>query len=65
MRALGRLTLVATVISLSPVAASAHDRVTHAAVGAVAGALVAGPVGFLGGGLLGYAAGPRSAALLR
>ncbi len=59
MEALGRLTFVATVISLSPVAASAHDRVTPAAVGAVAGALVAGPIGFVGGGLIGYVAGPQ------
>ncbi len=59
MKALGGLALVASAVVLSTTAASAHDRVTHAAVGAVAGAVVAGPVGFVGGGLIGYVAGPQ------
>ena len=59
MRALRGPTLVAVAVTLSTSAASANDRVTHAAVGAVAGAIVAGPVGFVGGGLIGYVAGPQ------
>ena len=61
MRALGGLAVVATAVVLSPAVASAQDRLTHAAVGAVAGAVVAGPVGLLGGGLIGYVAGPQIA----
>jgi hypothetical protein len=57
MRVLGGLAFAATAVVVSTSAASANDRVTHAAVGAVAGAVVAGPVGFVGGGLIGYVAG--------
>lgn len=57
MRALGGLAFAAVAVVLMTSAASANDRVTHAAVGAVAGAVVAGPVGFVGGGLIGYVAG--------
>ena len=57
MIALRGLTLVAAAVALFPVPASAHDRATHAAVGAVAGAIVAGPIGFIGGGVIGYVAG--------
>jgi len=42
-----------------PAAASAGERLLDGALGAAAGALVAGPPGFLVGGLIGYAAGPR------
>ena len=60
MRALGRLAVVAIAVVLSPVAASAQERLTHAAVGAVAGAVAAGPMtGFIGGELGGYVAGPQ------
>ena len=57
MRALGGLAITAVAVVLMTSAASAHDRVTHAAVGAVAGAVVAGPFGFIGGGVIGYVAG--------
>jgi hypothetical protein len=59
MRAFGGLALAGVAIVLTASGASAHDRVEHAAVGAVAEAVVAGPVGFVGGGLIGYVAGPR------
>ena len=59
MKALTKVTLVAAAIVLSSVAASAGDRITHAAVGAVGGAVIAGPAGFVGGGVIGYVAGPE------
>ena len=61
MKALGVPAIVAIGVVLSPVAASAGERVTDAAIGAVAGAIAAGPVGLLGGGIIGYAAGPQIA----
>jgi hypothetical protein len=45
----------------APVAASAHERVTDAALGGLAGAVVFGPVGLVAGGLIGYTAGPNIA----
>ncbi len=59
MKALGKITLAAAVVALSPVAAQAGDRIIDAGVGAVSGAVVAGPVGFVGGGVIGYVAGPE------
>jgi hypothetical protein len=44
---------------LVPTAAGARERLFDGALGAASGALVAGPPGFLVGGLIGYAAGPR------
>jgi len=44
-----------------PTAAGAGERLFDGALGAAAGALVAGPPGLLVGGLIGYAAGPRIA----
>jgi len=43
---------------LAPAAAGAGERVTDAALGAASGALVAGPVGLVAGGVIGFAAGP-------
>jgi hypothetical protein len=42
---------------LTPVAAS--ERLGDGAMGALAGAVVAGPVGLVAGGVIGYAAGPK------
>ena len=56
MRALG-LAAAAAAVVLMTTAASANNRATRTAVGAVAGAVVAGPVGLVGGGLIGYFAG--------
>jgi hypothetical protein len=44
---------------LAPTAASAGERLFDGALGAASGALVAGPAGFLAGGVIGYVAGPR------
>jgi len=52
---------VVTVVLLAPTAAGAGERVVDAALGAAAGALVAGPVGLLAGGVIGYTAGPSIA----
>jgi outer membrane lipoprotein SlyB len=46
-------------VLLVPTAAVAGERLVDGALGAAAGALVAGPAGLLAGGLIGYAAGPR------
>jgi hypothetical protein len=59
MRTLAGLTVVALGVVLSPVAARAGERVTDAALGAISGAVVAGPVGLVAGGVIGYVAGPQ------
>ena len=46
---------------LVPVAAQAQERLGDAALGAVSGALVAGPVGLVAGGIVGFTAGPSIA----
>jgi hypothetical protein len=48
-------------VLLVPTTAGASERLFDGAVGAAAGALVAGPAGLVAGGLIGYAAGPRIA----
>jgi outer membrane lipoprotein SlyB len=44
---------------LAPKAAAAGERLFDGALGAASGALVAGPPGFVAGGIIGYAAGPH------
>ena len=43
---------------LSPSGAAANERAGDAGLGALAGAVVAGPIGLVGGGIIGYTAGP-------
>jgi outer membrane lipoprotein SlyB len=57
MKRLFAIAIVGTAL-LAPGAAGAGERVTDAALGAVSGALVAGPFGLVAGGVIGYAAGP-------
>lgn len=47
-------------LMLAPAAASAHEtRMGDAALGATAGLLVAGPIGLVAGGAIGYTEGPH------
>ena len=46
-----------SVLLLMP--AAAGERLGDGAMGALAGAVVAGPVGLVAGGVIGYAAGPK------
>jgi hypothetical protein len=49
-----------TALALAPAAASAHEtRMGDAALGATAGLLVAGPIGLVAGGAIGYTEGPH------
>ena len=57
MKKILAIAIVVTAMSV-PVAASAGERVNDMALGAASGALVAGPVGLVAGGVIGYVAGP-------
>lgn len=48
-------------LALMSSAAAAQERAADAAIGAVSGAVVLGPVGAIAGALVGYAAGPSIA----
>jgi hypothetical protein len=52
------LTAAAMILLLAPSAALAQERATDAALGAVAGAVVLGPIGAVAGAFVGYSAGP-------
>ena len=52
---------VALSLALISSAAMAEERATDAALGAVSGAVVLGPIGVVAGALVGYAAGPSIA----
>ena len=52
---------VAGALLLSPMAASAQERLQDGLLGAGAGALVGGPVGAVVGGAVGYSSGPHIA----
>jgi hypothetical protein len=55
------LFIVVAVICLSPAAAMAQERLVDGLLGALAGAVVAGPVGLVAGGVVGASAGPAIA----
>jgi hypothetical protein len=56
-----KLVVVAVAMLLLPAAAQAQERVGDAALGALSGAVVLGPVGAVAGALVGYTAGPHIA----
>src|SRR5262249_13384107 len=57
------LAILVTIAGVSCATASAHaqERLGDGAMGALAGALVAGPIGLVAGGIVGYTAGPSIA----
>jgi hypothetical protein len=61
MKTFAGIAVGAAGLFLTPVAATAHERVTDAALGGLAGAVVFGPVGLVAGGVIGYTAGPHIA----
>jgi hypothetical protein len=54
-----RLGIAAILSALMLAPAMAGERLGDGAMGALAGAVVAGPVGLVAGGVIGYAAGPK------
>ena len=57
-----KLVIVALVsLALVPMGAAAQERGGDAALGAISGAVVLGPVGAVAGALIGYSAGPSIA----
>jgi len=55
------LAAAAMAIALMPLRADAQERVGDAALGALSGAVVLGPVGAVAGAVVGYSAGPAIA----
>jgi len=55
------LAVLAIAMTLAPFAASAEERMGDAALGALAGAVVLGPIGLVAGAAVGYTAGPSIA----
>jgi hypothetical protein len=58
MKTWGAAVLVAGALLLVPTVASADERVGDAALGALSGVLVGGPIGAVAGGVIGFTAGP-------
>ena len=52
------IAVAAIALALAPVSARADERVGDAALGALSGAVVLGPVGLVAGAVIGYTAGP-------
>jgi hypothetical protein len=55
------LAALAVVVTLVPFGANAAERTGDAALGALAGAVVLGPIGLVAGAAVGYTAGPSIA----
>jgi hypothetical protein len=55
------LAILTIAMALAPFSASAEERVGDAALGALAGAVVLGPIGLVAGAAVGYTAGPSIA----
>ena len=52
------IAITAAALALAPAFARADERVGDAALGALSGAVVLGPVGLVAGAVIGYTAGP-------
>ena len=59
MRRLAAASVLVLALVAGPEAAQAGERVTDGVLGALAGALVAGPIGLVAGGAIGYTTGPN------
>jgi len=61
MKRIATIVVVAASLALTSGIAAAQERLGDGALGAVAGAVVLGPVGAVAGGVVGYTAGPSIA----
>src|SRR5215216_1241458 len=61
MRAMFTGAALAIAVMITPVAAAAQERAGDAALGALSGAVVLGPVGAVAGAVVGYTMGPSIA----
>ncbi len=52
------IAIAAAALTLAPAPARAEERLGDAALGALSGAVVLGPVGLVAGAVIGYTAGP-------
>jgi hypothetical protein len=52
------IAIAAAALTLAPASARAEERLGDAALGALSGAVVLGPVGLVAGAVIGYTAGP-------
>jgi hypothetical protein len=55
------IAVTAMAVAFAPVSALAQERLGDAGLGAVSGAIVLGPIGAVGGAVIGYTAGPSIA----
>ena len=61
MKKLMMMSLIGASLVAAPALASAGERLGDALMGGLAGGLVAGPIGLVAGGAIGYTAGPNIA----
>ena len=61
MKAFVAVAIMTVGLSVAPGIAAGQERLGDGAMGAAAGALVAGPVGAIAGGIVGYTVGPNIA----
>ena len=65
MKKIALTTALALGLILTASAADADSRIVDGVMGAGAGALVAGPVGLVAGGIIGYSSGPGISCSMR
>jgi hypothetical protein len=58
MRKISLILASALAVALAPATGAAQERLVDGAGGALAGVIVAGPIGLVAGGVIGYGAGP-------